>query len=71
MNPRRPPLPPLWVRLKPRCSYALFLLLAGMLTAPSTHAETLLIRARHLLDVEQGRVLNDQAIRVVDATYAH
>jgi len=66
VNPRPRPLLPLWERLQPRCSYALGLLFAAAITVQTAHAETLLIRAGHLIDVEQGRVLNDQAIRVVD-----
>ena len=48
------------------------LLVAGLLAAicaaaaPAAQAETLFVRAGHLIDVEQGRVLEDQVIRIQD-----
>ena len=44
-----------------RLCAALFALCAG-----AANADTVVVRAGHLLDVEQGRVLDDQAIRIED-----
>lgn len=49
--------------------YRLFLALLSLLTALTAsvaRAETLYVRAGRLVDVEQGRVLNDRLIRIVD-----
>lgn len=38
--------------------------LAAFCLAPGAHAETLLVRAGRLVDVDRGQVLRDQAVRI-------
>jgi imidazolonepropionase-like amidohydrolase len=49
-----------------RVVHAMALAGVSALAIQSAQAETLVVRAGHLIDVEQGQVLDDQAIRVVD-----
>ncbi len=55
---------------KRRSAAAWSLLAALLMTAPLASAETVIVRAGRLLDVEQGRYLENQAIRVENGRVA-
>lgn len=55
---------------KRRLATACSLLAALLVTAPPVFAETVIVRAGRLLDVEQGRYLADQAIRIENGRVA-
>ena len=55
---------------KRRLAIVWSLLAALFLAAPQVLAETVIVRAGRLLDVEQGRYLSDQAIRIEDGRVA-